>query len=92
MNINDARKEIDSIDRELTALFEKRMKLSAKIAGYKRENGLPVLDSSREREIVERLTADADPEMKGYIGELYLTVFRLSKEYQQKLLDAEGDA
>ena len=89
MEIKDARNQIDEIDRELTALFEKRMRLAAEIAEDKRQNGLPVLDAAREREVIERLTADCDPEMKGYIEELYLTVFRLSRSYQQTLLEKE---
>ncbi|MBQ7160203.1 MAG: chorismate mutase, partial [Clostridia bacterium] len=44
MDIKEARKEIDAVDCELTALFEKRMKLAAEIAEYKRQNAKAVFD------------------------------------------------
>ena len=65
MELKELRKEIDSIDRELTALFIKRMGISADIAEYKRKNGLPILDADRERELLDKI-ADISGE------ELYL--------------------
>ena len=38
MEIEKLRKDIDSIDSELTALFCKRMETAGKIAEYKKEN------------------------------------------------------
>ena len=52
MDMTDYRERIDEIDRELTALFARRMEVAAQIAAYKRENGLPVLDERRERELL----------------------------------------
>ena len=43
------------------------MRLAAEIATYKRENGLPVGDPAREREILERAAAQAGPELARYI-------------------------
>ena len=50
MNLDELRLEIDKIDDQLIKLFQERMEVSAKIAEYKRENNLPVLDPKRERE------------------------------------------
>ena len=50
MDLNDYRKEIDSIDDQLIALFAQRMETAEKIAEYKKANGLRVLDARREKE------------------------------------------
>ena len=50
MELNDLRKEIDAIDDELVSLFAKRMDVSARIAGVKKEKSLPIFVPARERE------------------------------------------
>ena len=40
MAIKDLRQEINDIDRELTALFNKRMNVSLEVAKYKIENNI----------------------------------------------------
>ena len=57
MDLNDYRLKIDAIDKELLRLFSERMDVASEIARFKAENGLPVLDSARER---EQLLAVAD--------------------------------
>ena len=46
MELKDYREQIDQVDNELVRLFQKRMDLAEKIGAYKRENGLPVLQSA----------------------------------------------
>ena len=50
MKLEECREKIDAVDEKLVALFAERMELSRAIAEYKKENGLPVLDASREKE------------------------------------------
>ena len=49
IDLSESRKEIDEIDRQLVELFERRMKVSADVAEYKKRTGMPVLDQGRER-------------------------------------------
>ena len=49
MNLEQSRKTIDEIDSQLTKLFAERMDTAAEIARYKKEHGMKVLDSARER-------------------------------------------
>ena len=49
MELSDYREKIDSIDKELVKLFAERMDTAAEIARYKKEHGMKVLDSARER-------------------------------------------
>ncbi len=86
MDINELRLEIDSIDRQITELFEKRMKTAAGIAAYKKENNLPVFDRERERKVVNKVTEMTSPELQVYTKTLYQTIFDLSRTYQKKLM------
>jgi len=53
-NLEDYRREIDSIDRELIALFEKRMNVAIKVGEYKKERNLPIFNAKREDEVIEK--------------------------------------
>ena len=57
MTLEELRARIDGIDAELIRLFAERMDVSAEIAAYKREHGMPVLDAAREREKLRRAAA-----------------------------------
>jgi len=84
MDLQDLRKEIDSIDDELVRLFGQRMEVAAKIADYKKENGLPILVPAREREKLADVAKKAGPEMANYTRVLYSMLFELSRSYQGK--------
>lgn len=90
MKIEELRNEIDSIDSQLTELFEMRMKVAKEIAEYKSENNLPVYDRGREREILNKVTENCSPELENYMRSLYITVFDLSRSYQKKLLGSKS--
>ncbi len=88
MDLQDYRKEIDSIDDELVRLFGKRMDVAAKIADYKKEQGLPIHVPAREREKLVDVAAKAGPEMANYTRVLYSMLFELSRSYQSKRTSA----
>ena len=44
--LENLREKIDAIDKEMIALFEKRMDVVADIAAYKIKNNLPVLNQN----------------------------------------------
>ena len=60
MDLKEIRERIDEIDDGISALFDKRMELVGEVAEYKRANGLPVSDRTRERDIVSRVTQGKD--------------------------------
>ena len=47
MDLQELRIELDKIDREMTALFARRMRVCEDVARYKMTVGKPVLDASR---------------------------------------------
>ena len=79
MDIENLRAQIDKIDDELTQIFSNRMEISQLISQYKKSNKLMVLDRSREREILTRVTAQVDPELEVYVKSLFLTLFKIGR-------------
>lgn len=55
MDLDMIRSQINQLDEELVALLEKRMELVDQVAAYKRATGKPVLDTSREKAVLERV-------------------------------------
>ena len=56
MDIQELRAQIDRIDEKLVPLFLERMGVSLKVAEYKAENHLPVLDRARERALLKKVS------------------------------------
>ena len=52
--LEQARAEIDEVDAQLAALFERRMAAVLQVAEYKRAHGLPIFDAAREAAVLER--------------------------------------
>ena len=84
MNLEALRKEIDSIDQMMMSLFKKRLEVSKKIGQYKKENGLPVLDIAREKELMLRHKNMLNDDQLWPLYEAFiLEMMRLSKESQK---------
>ena len=89
-NINSLREEINEIDLTMSKLFMVRMEVVAKIASYKGENSLPIIDEDREKEIIKKnLELIQNKRLKKYYLSFLKTVLDLSKEYQKELLEAK---
>ena len=82
MDIQELRQQIDAIDRELVSLYCRRMETARAIGKYKRENGLPVLDSKRERELLNKVAELAGEENEQGIRALYRLLLDQSKQRQ----------
>ncbi len=90
MEIKELRDQIDKIDEQLVELFKQRMGVSAHVTEYKREHNMPVLDATRERELLARISALAGEDMEEYARVLYATILDLSRSYQHKNLCSES--
>ncbi|GHU76755.1 cytochrome c4 [Bacteroidia bacterium] len=53
-NLSELRRQIDGIDEQLLELLAKRMRISREIGVYKKEHNMPVLQSSRYSEILDK--------------------------------------
>ncbi|MBQ8849922.1 MAG: prephenate dehydratase [Clostridia bacterium] len=87
MELKELREEIDGIDRQLVELFKKRMNVSAAVAEYKRQNGMAVLDASRERALLSKISELSGEEFEEYSRILYSTILDVSRSYQHSKLD-----
>ena len=86
MNLEECRKEIDIIDKEIVALFVKRMNVAKNVAEYKKATGKAVYDSERERQLLEKVEECAGEEFGDYTRRLYSSILELSRNYQSKSL------
>lgn len=87
-NLDDIRKRINEIDKEMAKLFEERMNASSEVAEYKINHGLPIFDRNREQEVIERNKKyiESDSIREYYVN--YLNeVMNLSKKYQSRLME-----
>lgn len=89
-NIDDLRNEIDKIDTELVALFEKRMEVVLKIAEYKKRNNISILNQAREEEVIKKnLKLIQNRELSSEVEEFFKSVMEISRCYQDKKLNCE---
>lgn len=88
MDLGEIRKEIDTIDREIVELFEKRMELCSDVAEYKIENGKQVLDTDREKEKIDKVMALAGNNFnKKGVEELFKQIMAMSRKLQYQILE-----
>ena len=87
MDLNEIRKEIDGIDRQIVDLFEERLKVSEKVAEFKRGTGKKVYDKVREDEKLATLEklAESDFSRQG-IRELFIQIMSISRKLQYQIL------
>lgn len=84
--LENARIEINKIDKEMAKLFEQRMKAVEDVIEYKIENNMDIFESSREKEIIEKNTKllENDKYSKYYV-EFIENLMSISKKYQKKI-------
>ncbi len=86
MDLSEIRQQINEIDEQLVALFKKRMETVVEVAKYKQENHMPVLDRTRERQVLCRVADMAGEELEHYAKVLYTTLMDVSRSYQRSYL------
>lgn len=80
------RREIDNIDRQLVELFEKRMETVLKIGEYKTKKNIPILNSSREEEVISKnIGYLRDNSLKDYLKDFLINLMEISKKLQKRM-------
>nr|WP_315036714.1 chorismate mutase [uncultured Lachnoanaerobaculum sp.] len=88
--LENLREKIDSIDKEMVALFEKRMDIVADIAAYKIKNNLPVLNQNREDIVVSKVKSTVkNKDYTDGAADLIKDIMEISKKFQQKLISKQ---
>lgn len=90
--LEQAREEINQVDEQMAALFERRMRAAEQVAAYKKEQGLPILDQGREQAVIEKnLARLRNPAIAPYYRDFLTHLIALSKRYQKALMDGETE-
>ena len=89
MELTELREKINSVDEALLPLFLQRIKLADEVAKVKMEQGLPVYNAKREREILSWVTKESG-EMDEYARLFYSNLFEVSRSRQFQLMTPEG--
>jgi len=88
-DLTQLRQEIDVIDRQIVALFEQRMAVTKQVGEYKLAKGVPVLDRSREEQVLAGKAALLqDKALTQDVTDLFEAIMAISRRQQQGLLDA----
>ena len=91
IDLQECRKEIDVIDKEIMSLFEKRMKVCEDVAEYKIHTGKKVLDPKREKDKLKVLEEQAHGEFNTLgVQELFQQIMAISRKRQYQLLTSNG--
>ena len=97
IDLSATRRDIDRIDGQLVPLLCERLDCSVRVAQYKQENGIPVLNEQREQAVLDgvaQASAALDEHDRGYDRAnalVYSTVMEVSRALQHRLLGA-GEA
>jgi monofunctional chorismate mutase len=87
--LEELRADINEIDEKMIGLFKDRMLVVKEIARYKMENGMQVLDESREQFIIKKHTDDVkDPDLSREIGEFIKGMLRISRDAQNAVISS----
>jgi len=92
MTLEELRKRLSEVDRELIGLVAERQRIVAEIGAHKIQNSVPTRDYEREREVLKGAEAEArakglEPELATEIMQLLI---RASLTYQEQRRVAAG--
>ena len=91
MDLSQLRQQIDTIDRQIVDLYEKRMDVSRQVAEYKIETGKKVFDKQREQEKIAGVKALTHNDFNRHgVEELFEQIMSMSRKLQYQLLAAHG--
>lgn len=85
--LDELRAQIDDIDAQMIALFEKRMDVTRQVGEYKKENDLPVLDRKREEEVLAKKEAMLKNKyLKTEVKDFFSSIMAISRRQQRALM------
>ncbi|MDW5300129.1 MAG: chorismate mutase [Sedimentibacter sp.] len=84
MELDKARIEINTIDKEMVKLLEKRFNLVLQIGQYKKDNSIPVYDEVREKKVIESCVNNLENNMYSqHIEAIYKQIMNTCKELEK---------
>lgn len=84
----EARKIIDEIDSKIIELYEQRMDVVLDVIKYKIENDIPILDSNRESQMLDRnLQKIQNDDYRKHYKTILEGFLKASKDLQKEFLE-----
>ena len=84
--LEEARKIINEVDREMAELFVRRMRAAELVFEHKKEFGLPILDEKREAAVIEKNSAlISDEVIREYYIDYIKNLMSVSRSYQYRM-------
>ncbi len=82
MDLNELRDKIDAADEQILKLFADRMEICRQVADYKKENGISIMQSGRENQILDKIRANSPESLKDGAAVLFQNIMDISKSLQ----------
>lgn len=83
--LEELRNQIDVIDKDIVALFEKRMSVVLGVAEYKKEHKTNVLQTSREEQVLQKAVDNlSNKEYADAVKQIMIEIMGVSKDLQRK--------
>ena len=79
------RTELEQVDAQLLALFEQSMELSREVGRYKKEKGLPILDSAKEAQKIQAAKNSLPEGLRESGARFQQLLMDLGKEVQRSI-------
>ncbi len=91
MDLSELRQQIDEIDNQIVALYEKRMDVCSQVADYKIATGKKVFDKTREVQKIQNVKSKVKNEFnKTGVEELFEQLMSMSRKLQYQKLSETG--
>ncbi|MEZ5345262.1 MAG: chorismate mutase [Pyrinomonadaceae bacterium] len=87
MNLNEMRREIDLVDEQIVKLIDRRTQIAVEIGRLKAKAGLPIIDESRETEVIRRVCDDRNYASGRSITEIFKTILKESRAAQLRIAE-----
>ena len=89
-DLNQAREKINAIDQQMVDLFEQRMQCVEDVIAYKKEHDLPILDASREQQVIEKNKQYLHhPKYEESYEQFMISMMRISRQYQSQIINQD---
>lgn len=88
--IQAAREQINQLDQGIVDLLKQRFQTSALIGQIKEKTHLQVLDSDREKRVLDQVAQlESDPGTRKYLQKIFQEILKNSRDYQHELMQNE---
>ncbi len=84
--LEQIRQQINGTDEQLSRFFSQRMNLVTQVAKITEEAGLPIYDSEREAQVLDRVSKTVGEKEAPYLRRVYQTLMDVSKDYERELM------